>query len=83
MCDNSAKITEKLAKEHIVRAPQSPYSPYFSPCDFLLFGMLKEKMKDGVFQSEQYILAAITRSWNELTFEDIQRVFRNWMERLI
>jgi hypothetical protein len=35
------------------------------------------------FQSEEQILAAITKSWNELTFEDIQGVFHNWMERLI
>jgi hypothetical protein len=40
-------------------------------------------MKERVFQSEEQILAAITESCNELTFEDIQRVFHNWMERLI
>jgi hypothetical protein len=28
-------------------------------------------------------LAAITESWNEFTFEDIQGVFHIWMERLI
>jgi hypothetical protein len=39
-------------------------------------------MKERVFQSEEQILAAITDSWNELTFEDIQRVFHNWMGRL-
>jgi hypothetical protein len=40
-------------------------------------------MKERVFQSEEQILAAITESWNELTFEDIQKVFHNWMELLI
>jgi hypothetical protein len=40
-------------------------------------------MKERVFQNEEQILAAITESWNELTFEDIQRIFDNWMERLI
>jgi hypothetical protein len=40
-------------------------------------------MKERVSQSEGQILAAITESWNELTFEYIQRVFDNWMERLI
>jgi hypothetical protein len=40
-------------------------------------------MKERVFQNEEQILAAITESWNELTFEDIQRVFHNWMERPI
>jgi hypothetical protein len=34
------------------------------------------------FQSEEQILAAITESRKELTFEDIQRVFHNWIECL-
>jgi transposase len=77
MCYNGAKITEKLEKRHIPRAPHPPYSPDLSPCDFWLFGILKQKMKERVFQSEEQILSAITESWNELTFEDIQRVFHN------
>jgi histone-lysine N-methyltransferase SETMAR len=83
MCHNGAKISEKLEKRHIARVPHPPYSPDLSLCDFWLFGILKQKMKEQVFQSEEQILAAVTESWNELTFEDIQRVFHNWMERLI
>jgi transposase len=83
MCHKGANITEKLEKRHIGRAPRPSYSPDLSPCDFWLFGILKQKTKERVFQSEEPILAAITESWNELTFEDIQRVFHNWMERLI
>jgi histone-lysine N-methyltransferase SETMAR len=83
ICHNGAKITEKLEKRHIVRVPHPPYSPDLSLCDFWLFGILKQKMKERVFQSEEQNLAAVTKSWNELTFEDIQRVFHNWMERLI
>jgi hypothetical protein len=40
-------------------------------------------MKKRVFQSEEQFLAATTDGWNELTFEDIQKVFHNWMERLM
>jgi transposase len=83
VCHNGAKITEKLEKRHIERAPYSPYSPDLNPCDFWLFGILKQKIKERVFQNEEQILAAITESWNEFTFEDIQRVFHNWMEREI
>jgi hypothetical protein len=83
MCHHGAKITEKLEKRHIARAPHPAYSLDLSPCDFWLFGIWKQKMKERVFQSEEQILAAINESWNELTFEDIQRVFHNWMERLI
>jgi transposase len=82
MCHNGAKITEKLEKRHIARPPYPPYSPDLSPCDFWLFGILKQKMKERGFQSEEQILAAITENWNELTSKDIQRIFHNWMERL-
>jgi hypothetical protein len=83
ICHNGAKITEKLGKKDITRAPHPPYSAFLSPCDFLLFWMLKEEMTDRVFASEKQILDAIARSGNELTFGVIQRVFRNWMKRLI
>jgi hypothetical protein len=53
MCHNVAKITKKLEKRHIARAPHLPYSPNLSLYDFLLFGILKQKMKERVFQSEE------------------------------
>jgi hypothetical protein len=34
MCYNGAKITEKLEKRHIARAPHPSYSPDLNPCDF-------------------------------------------------
>jgi transposase len=83
MCYNDSNITKKLEKRHIARAPHPPYSPDLNPCDFWLFGILKQKRKEQVFQSEEQILTAVSESWNELTFEDIQRIFHNWMERLI
>jgi transposase len=82
MSHNGAKIIKKLEKRHVARAPHPPYSPNLSPCDFWLFGILKQKMKERAFQSEEQNLVAITESWKELTFEDIQRVFQNCMERL-
>jgi hypothetical protein len=57
---NGAKITEKLEKRHIARAPHPPYSPDLSQRDFWSFGILKQKMKERVSQSEEQILAAIT-----------------------
>jgi hypothetical protein len=62
VCRNGAKITEKLEKRHIERPPHSPYSPDLSQCDFWLFGILKQKMKEPVFQSEEQILAAVAES---------------------
>jgi hypothetical protein len=83
MWHNGAKIIEKLEKRYIARASHPHYPPDLSQCDLWLFGILKQELKERVFQSEEQILAAITESWNGLTFEDIQRVFHNWMEPLI
>jgi hypothetical protein len=38
MCHNGAKITKKLEKKHIARAPHPHYSPDLSPCDFGYLG---------------------------------------------
>jgi hypothetical protein len=52
MCQKYAKITEKLEKKYIAGVPHPPYSPDFSPCDFWLFGILKQKIKDRFSHSE-------------------------------
>jgi hypothetical protein len=44
--------------------------------------MLKQKMKDREFQSQQAILSFVAKMRNRLTFADVQRVFQEWMERL-
>jgi hypothetical protein len=82
MSHNGDKISEKLAKRSIERAPHLLYSPDISPCDFWLFDMLKHNMKDREFQSQQAIVSPVAKMWNDLTFADVQGVFQEWMERL-
>jgi hypothetical protein len=81
-CHNPKKITGKLQKKHMTRASHPPYSPDLSPCDFWLFGMVKEKIKDREFCSAHEILRSLSETWCDLTLEDIQRVFLEWMDRL-
>jgi transposase len=81
-CHNAKKITGKLQKKHITRAPHPPYSPVLSPYDFWFFGMVKQKIKDREFCSAQEILRSLSDAWSDVTFEDIQRVFLEWMDRL-
>jgi hypothetical protein len=64
MCHHGNKISEKLAKQSLERAPHPSYSPDISPCDFWLFGKRKHKMKDREFQSQHPILNAIPKMWN-------------------
>jgi hypothetical protein len=82
MCHNGRKITEEISDTKLESLPHSAYSLNLNSYDFWLFGMLKEKMKDRVFQTVEEILEAVTLIWNAVLFEQFQSIFLNWMERL-
>jgi hypothetical protein len=44
--------------------------------------MVQQKIKDREFCSAQGILRSLSGAWSDLTLEDIQRVFLEWMDRL-
>jgi hypothetical protein len=44
--------------------------------------MLKGILKDREFHSYDEIEDVITMAWNDLTFDEVQSVFHNWMNRL-
>jgi hypothetical protein len=44
--------------------------------------MLKGLLKDRKFHSHDEIEAAMTVAWRDLNFEDVQRIFDDWMHRL-
>jgi histone-lysine N-methyltransferase SETMAR len=82
MYHNRSKVMSKPDKHHIAQLPHQPYSPDLSPCDFGLLGMFKGILKDREFHSHDEIEQAITMAWNDLTFDEVQSVFHNWMNRL-
>jgi histone-lysine N-methyltransferase SETMAR len=74
--------TAEFDRRRLGRAEHPPYSPDLSPCDFWLFGTLKEKLKDRQLHGVQSLHQAITDLWDEPTFEDAQGVFLEWTNRL-
>jgi hypothetical protein len=44
--------------------------------------MLKGIFKDQEFAWSDEIAQAITKTWNDLTLDDMRSVSRNWMSRL-
>jgi hypothetical protein len=44
--------------------------------------MLKGILKHREFHSHDEIEEAITMAWNDLTFDEVQSVVHNWMNRL-
>jgi hypothetical protein len=82
MWHNGLTVVSKFDKHHIVRLPHPLYSPDLSPRDFWFFGRLKGIMKDQGFHPHDEIEEVITMVWNSLTFDEVQSVFHNWMNRL-
>jgi hypothetical protein len=81
-CHNGRKVTDELDNLKLDRVPNPPYSPDLSRCDFCLFGMLKQKIKDWLFQAVEEIITAFHKGWDELILEDLQSDFFNCIERL-
>jgi hypothetical protein len=44
--------------------------------------MLKHQIKDRAFRATEEILSAIRDFWNEVTSDQLQSVFFNWMRQL-
>jgi hypothetical protein len=81
MCHNGRKVTDESDNGKLQRVAHPPYSPNLSPCDFSLFGMLKQKMKDRELSGVEEIMNAVQEIWREVTLERLQSVFFNWIER--
>jgi hypothetical protein len=79
---NGSKMALKFEKHHVARFPHSPHPPDISPCDFWFFGMLKGVLKDRDLNSSDEIEEAITKVGDELTFDEVESVFHNWMSHL-
>jgi hypothetical protein len=61
ICHNGCKVIDELASLKLDRIPHPPYLPDLSPCDFWLFEMLKQKIKDRVFETVEEMMIAFHR----------------------
>jgi CelD/BcsL family acetyltransferase involved in cellulose biosynthesis len=60
-----------------------PDSSDIHPDDCWLFGISKQILRDREFSSSDEIEDAIAQAWNDLTFDDVQTVFPDWIWRFI
>jgi hypothetical protein len=63
-------------------APQPPYSPDISPCDFFLFGDLKTKLKGEEFETFEELQERIEERLSQITLELMEQVYEHWIERV-
>jgi hypothetical protein len=82
MCHNARKISLELEHNKIERAPHPAYSLDINPCDIWLFGFLKEKLEEQELSTTDEIIKAITTICNDVSFEELQSVFSEWIQRV-
>jgi hypothetical protein len=64
------------------RLPHPPYSPDISPWDFYLFGKVKGPLIRQEIPDEISLLDAVAEILNGLSTDEMQCVFRGWIERV-
>ena len=75
-------VTKKLKDLKVKSVPHPPYSPDISPCDFWLFGRMKQYLADKEIKDEYDLKTCILSCWETVSFDELQNVFVEWIERL-
>ena len=80
---HNAKISRfKMSEYGLKRMEHPPYSPDLAPCDFWLFGYIKEKLKGSHFTSQNELKNAICQILANISKEEISSVYDEWIARL-
>jgi hypothetical protein len=79
---NTEMVREMLTQWNIPGMDQPPYSPDLAPCDFFLFGYLKQFVRDVQFSTEQEFVNVIISFLEAISPKLWSDVFENWKARL-
>ena len=71
-----------LAIKGVHVLPHPPYSPDLAPSDFYFFGKVKKMICGIQFRSSDQVVEKVKEIFRELSREELQRTYSNWMERL-
>jgi hypothetical protein len=75
-------VAEKLTKENLKRMPHQVHCCDLSPCQFFLFGYLKDILVDKRYATPEELFSDVGTIISEIPSEIISRVFLTWQERL-
>ena len=70
-----------MASKNIFVAPQPPYSPDLTPCDFFLFPKLKTHLKGTHFATFENIQTAVT-SLQAIPVSEFEHCYEEWKKCL-
>ena len=79
---HTSKLTnEKYAEYGFKRTPHPAYSPDVAPCDFFLFGFIKNKLKGKHFKDPDQIKETIIEILSNISQEQRKVIFEEWLCR--
>jgi hypothetical protein len=73
----SKMSVEKIEELGFILVPQPPYSPDFAPCDFFLFGYLKQHLEGKHFTRED-VITAVMEVFDKIPLQTLQNVMDDW-----
>jgi hypothetical protein len=80
---HTARATqERLDVSRFNRTQQPPYIPDIAASDFFLFGWLKTQLERREYNGEDELYKVVDEILTGLSFEMIEMVFVDWMNRL-
>jgi hypothetical protein len=80
--DNSRMTRNFFEHNPLSRLHHPPYSPDMCPSDFYLFGKVKGVPIRQEIPDKISLLDAVTEILNRTPTDELQRVFRSWIERV-
>ena len=80
-CHTSQKVMKYLNDSPFSIVPHPPYSPDLSPCDFGLFGTMKNSFKGQRFETEEQLLQTIDDFFSKKSENFWQSIFNDWIKR--
>jgi histone-lysine N-methyltransferase SETMAR len=79
---NTKLVSGSLDLLGFKRLDHPPYSPDLAPCDFFLFGYVKERLNGCSFESADELFQAVEEVIRGIPPEMLAAVFDEWLSRL-
>jgi hypothetical protein len=73
---------EKIEELGFILVPQPPYSPGLAPCDFFLFGYLKQHLEGKHLTREDQVIVGVRDVFDKIPLQMFQNVMDDRQYRL-
>jgi hypothetical protein len=73
---------EKIEELSFILVLQPPYFPDLAPCDFFLFGYLKQHLEGKHLSREDQVIAVVREVFDKIPLQTVQNMMDDWQYRL-